>query len=145
VSRVGVLSWSIRLLTAAGLGVDAVVHVVLAPTRPPAAPGQWSQAGLFYAEAAVAVVVAVLLLATGARVVHLVAVLVAASAVVAVLVSRYVDTGPLGPIPDLYEPFWYTSKVVATVAEAVAAMTAAAGVLLGRHHAVAHRGQAATP
>jgi hypothetical protein len=144
VSGVGVLSWSVRVLTTAGLGVDAVVHVVLAPTQPPAAPGQWSQVGLFYGEAALAAVVAMVLLATGARVVYLVAVVVAASALVAVLVSRYVDTGPLGPIPDLYEPFWYTSKVVATVAEAVAVLTAAAGVLLGRHHAVAHRHQPAT-
>jgi hypothetical protein len=144
VSRGGVVSWTIRVLTAVGLGVDAIVHLVLAPTQPPAAPGQWSQVGLFYGEAVVAVVVGVLVLVTGARGVYLVAVVVAASALAAVLVSRYLDTGPLGPIPDLYEPFWYTSKVVATVAEAVAVLTAAAGVLLGRHHGLAHRDPEAT-
>ena len=46
----------------------------------------------------------------------LVAALVAASALAAVVASRYVDLGPIGPLPDLYEPVWYPEKVVAATA-----------------------------
>lgn len=138
------LAWSIRLLTAAGLGVDAGIHFYLAPTQPPAAGGRWSQVDLFYVEAAVALLAAVLVLATGARLVYAFAFLVAASALGAVLLSRYVDIGPLGPLPSLYEPFWYTSKVATTIAEAVAMVTAAVGTVLPRRSRSAHR-QPATP
>lgn len=136
------LPWLIRLLTAAGLFVDAGIHFALASSQPPAPPGKWSQIDLFYVEAAVSVLAAVLVLVTGARLVYAFAFLVAASALGAVLLSRYIDIGPLGPIPDLYEPFWYTSKVATTIAEAVAVLTAGAGVLLPRRSrsaAVAHR------
>lgn len=126
------MSWSIRLLTAAGLGVDAGIHLYLAPTQPPAAAGRWSQVDLFYVEAGVSLLAAVLVLATGARLVYAFAFLVAASALGAVLLSRYVNIGPIGPLPSLYEPFWYTSKVSTTIAEAIAVLTAAAGTLLPR-------------
>jgi hypothetical protein len=45
-------------------------------------------------------------------------------------VSRYVDLGAIGPLPDLYEPVWYPEKLVAAGAEAVALV--AAVPLLGR-------------
>ena len=38
------------------------------------------------------------------------------------------DLGPIGPLPDLYEPVWYPEKVVAAGGEAVALV--AAGLLL---------------
>lgn len=48
---------------------------------------------------------------------------------------RYVDIGTLGPLPDMYEPFWYASKAATAVAEAVAVSAAAAGTVLPtRHH-----------
>lgn len=129
------LVWLIRLLTGAGLGVDAGIHLDLAPSRPPAVSGGWSQVDLFYAEGAVSILAAVLVLATGARLVYAFAFLVAASALGAVLLYRYVDVGTLGPLPNMYEPFWYASKVATTVAEAVALVAAAAGTLLPRHRA----------
>ncbi|MEO6881095.1 MAG: hypothetical protein ABI181_09130 [Mycobacteriaceae bacterium] len=131
-SRDRTLAWSIRLLTAAGLAVDAGIHLYLAPTQPPAVAGSWSQVDLFYVEAGVSLLAAVLVLATGARLAYAFAFLVAASALGAVVLSRYVDIGPIGPIPDLYEPFWYTSKVATTIAEAVAVVTAAVGTLRPR-------------
>jgi hypothetical protein len=116
----------LRILVVAGLAVDAYVHLRLAPTQPPAgASGGWSQVGLFYAEGAVSVVAALLVLIAGRRWTFLLAFLVAGSALAAVLLSRYVDIGALGPLPDLYEPAWYTSKVVTTIAEAVATVAAA--------------------
>jgi hypothetical protein len=124
----------LRFVTAAGLAVDAGVHLDLAPMQPPGGPGQLSQVTLFYAEGIVAAVVAVLVLA-GARWTYVLAGVVAATALAAVLMSRYVDTGAIGPIPDLYEPVWYASKIAATLAEAAATLTAVLGVILARSHA----------
>ncbi len=131
-SRNRVLSWSIRLVTVAGLGVDTGIHLALAPTQPPAGPGGWSQVDLFYAEAAVSLLAAFLVLVIGNRLSYTFALLVAASALAAVVLSRYVDLGPLGPLPDLYEPFWYPSKVAVTVAEAIAVVASAVAALLLR-------------
>lgn len=123
----------LRGVTVATLGVDAGVHLALASTQPPAGPGGGlSQVTLFYAEAVVAIVVALLVLVTGTRLAYALAAVVAASALGAVLLYRWVDVGPLGPLPDMYEPAWYPMKVVATVAEAVALVAAAAGVVLAR-------------
>lgn len=129
------LFWLIRVLTVAGLGVDAAIHLDLAPHQPPAASGEWSQIDLFYAEGAVAILAAALVLVTGARLVYVFAFLVAASALGAVAIYRYVDVGTLGPLPNMYEPFWYASKVATTVAEAVAVVAAAVGILLPRRGA----------
>ena len=82
---------------------------------------------LFWVQGAVAAVVAILVLVRPRRVPYLIAFLVAASALGAVLLYRYVDIGAIGPLPDMYEPVWYTEKVVTTVAEAVATLAAAIG------------------
>lgn len=131
-SRQRALSWLIRLITAAGLGVDAGIHFDLAANQPPGFGGQWSQTDLFYAAAAVSVLAAVLVLASGARLVYALAFLVAATALGAVVLYRYVNLGPIGPLPDMYEPFWYASKVTTALAEAVAAVAAVAGMVLPR-------------
>ena len=36
---------------------------------------------------------------------------VSASALTLMLVSRYVDLGPIGPFPDLYDPVWFPEKL----------------------------------
>lgn len=129
---------ALRAITVAGLAVDAGVHLALAPTQPPAGPdGGLSQVTLFYAEAVVAVLVAILVLATGSRLAYAFAALVSASALGAVLLYRWVDVGPIGPLPDMYEPSWYPVKVVTTIAEAVALFAAASGVALARARAEA--------
>lgn len=116
---------TLRLAVAAGLATDAVVHAALAPNRPP--NGVLNQIALFRAEAAAAGVLAVLVLAHGRRWVYALAALVAGSAFAAVVLYRYLDLGPLGPLPDMYEPFWTTSKVVVTVAEGLTVILAALG------------------
>lgn len=127
------LSWLLRVATAAGLVVDAYVHHHLAAQYDPnRSPGTLSQGDLFQLEAIASLVVAIALLLTAWRVVWLLAFVIAASALGAVLFYRYHDPGAIGPLPDMYEPFWYHEKVVAAVAEAVATVTAAAGLVLHR-------------
>ncbi|MDN3353948.1 hypothetical protein [Actinomadura sp. DC4] len=82
---------------------------------------------LFWVQGILAGVVAVLVLVRPRPVPYLIAFLVAASALGAVLLYRYVDVGTLGPLPEMYEPVWYTDKVLAAVAEAVATVAAAIG------------------
>ena len=108
---------ALRVVVAAGLAVDAYVHADLAASYADAQ-------SLFLVEAGVALGVALLVLAGGRAVTVLFAALVAASALAAVVASRYVDIGPIGPLPDLYEPAWYPEKVVAATAEATALMAA---------------------
>jgi hypothetical protein len=127
-------STALRLLVAGALVVDAVVHLQLAPLYDQAAPGGIGQGNLFRLESGVAVLVAVLVLLVGNRLAFGAALLVAASALGAVLLYRYVDVPALGPIPKMYEPLWFTKKVVATVAEAVGVLAAVLG--LRGHRAV---------
>ncbi|MFJ9906186.1 hypothetical protein ACIRVK_25395 [Streptomyces sp. NPDC101152] len=124
--------WVLRLLTAAGLAVDAYVHADLAATYDPVAK-TIGQGDLFRAEAGAAALAAVLLLLFGTRpLVWVFALLVAAAGLAAVLLYRYVDIGAFGPLPSMYEPVWYPEKTASAVAEAAATATAAAGLLLAR-------------
>lgn len=121
----------LRPISAAGLLVDAAIHLDLAHQRPPAPPGaSISQVQLFYAEGIVAIIVAGLLIVSGHRLIYALAVLVAASALGAVLLYRYYDVGAIGPLPDMYEPFRSNSKLITTIAEAIALLAASTGLLL---------------
>lgn len=131
--RLASIALLVRLLTVAGLAVDAYVHLKLAPDRPPAgSSGGISQVTLFYAEGIAAITAALLVLVTAARGAYLVAFAVAASALAAVLLYYYIDLGSIGALPNMYEPIWYADKVTATVAEAVALIAAPVGLLTGR-------------
>lgn len=125
------LSWLLRVITAGGLAVDAYVHFTRAPDYE-GAPGAISQATMFRAESIAAIVVAVLVLVTGARIAWLLAFLVGISAVVAVLISRYTTLGPIGPFGLVPEADWTTpGKILATIAEAVVTVVALVGVGVG--------------
>jgi hypothetical protein len=126
------LSPALRLLTVAGLVIDAVIHFKLASSQPPSPPGQLGQTLLFNAEGVASVVAAVLVLAFGMRWTYVVAATVAGSALAAVLLSRYVDIGVIGPLPDMYEPMWYFDKALTTAAEAIALITATAAFFVRR-------------
>lgn len=115
----------LRLAVFAGLGVDAYVHIHLAGDT--GRSGTISESTLFWIQAIVAAIVAVLVLVRPRPVLYVIAFLVAASALGAVLLYRYADVGAIGPFPNMYEPVWYTEKVVTTVAEAVAALASAIG------------------
>ena len=122
---------------AAGLGVDAYVHWHLAPgfdgVKGTASP-HISQGELFRVEAALALIAMVLVLVTRRRLAALVAFLIAAGGLGAVLLFAYVDVGGWGPLPNMYDPFWYPEKTISAVAEAVAALggAMAAGDAAGR-------------
>ncbi|WP_051969458.1 hypothetical protein [Kitasatospora azatica] len=125
--------WLLRLLTAAALTVDAYVHADLAPSFD-YIRNDISQGTLFRIEAGAAALGAALLLLAGRRVaVWAFAFAVAAAGVGAVLLYRYVDVGPLGPLPNMYEPVWYPEKTASALAEAAGTATALAGLLLTYH------------
>jgi hypothetical protein len=121
----------IRVVAAAGLAVDAYIHADLAPDYDAnsAAVGQGT---LFRLEAALAALAALLVLFSANRLFRVYAFLVAAGGLAAVLVYRYVDLGAFGPFPDMYEPLWYTKKVVSAVAQAVATLATAVLLALSR-------------
>lgn len=126
------LDGGLRLLTAAALVIDAVLHLQLARNYNLAAPGGIGEGNLFRLESVAALLAAVLVLGYGGRVAYALAFVVAASAAAAVLLSRYVDVPAFGPIPAMYEPVWFGKKVLATGAEALGTLTAAAGWALAR-------------
>jgi hypothetical protein len=119
----------LRLSTAAVLVIDAAVHVQLAHRYDLNVQGALSQGDLFRIESGVATLAAALILLAANRITWTLAFGTAASALGAALLYRYVDVGPLGPLPDMYEPYWYLAKVVATVAEGVGTTAAAAGLV----------------
>jgi hypothetical protein len=131
-ARSAIGSWILRVATAAALGIDAVVHWQNASAYD-AVTATVSQGQLFRAEAAVAVVVGLLVLIRPRRSSWLAALLVAAGALGAVLLYRYVDVGALGPLPDLYENTWQVpGKLLSASAEAAAVVLAGLGLLTYR-------------
>ncbi len=119
-----------RVVAAAGLGYDAYAHLDLAANFD-ANRALISQGMLFRVEAALAILAALLVALIQHRAAALYAVLIAGSALGAVLLYRYVDVGALGPLPDMYEPSWYPEKTYSAVAEAAAILAAALLVFSG--------------
>ncbi len=118
---------ALTALVVAGLAVDAYVHFDLASAFKNNKTSTLSEADMFRAEAVVAVVAALALLLRPRRYTAAFAFLVAAAGLVAVLVTRYVEFGAIGPIPKLYDPYWEpTGKWLSAIAEAVAAVAALA-------------------
>ena len=121
----------LALAVAAALGIDAYVHASNAYIYESNSGGLITEADIFYAEAAVAGVVALLLLLRPARLTWLAAFAVSASALAAVVLYRYVDVGAIGPIPDLYEPSWQVpGKLLSAYAEGAAAVLSLGGLAL---------------
>jgi hypothetical protein len=115
--------------TAALLAVDAYVHLRDAGLYDGNTTAILSEGMLFRVQAGVAAIVAVTLVLRRSPVVWAIAVLVAASAVGAVLLYTYVDVGPLGPLPNMYEPTWaLPAKGASAVAEAAATVLALTGL-----------------
>ncbi|NDU71884.1 hypothetical protein GWI34_04480 [Actinomadura sp. DSM 109109] len=120
----------LRVLVAAGLAADAVVHWRFAPDMAPGPntpsdviPGD----DLFRAQAIAAAVAGLLVLFWARRWTYAIAFVVGASAAGAVLLYYFVDFGQLGPIPRMYDPSWYADKTISLAGEAVAALAALVG------------------
>lgn len=118
-----------RLITIAGLGIDAWVHLDLASTYSEA-EAPINEGILFRAEAVLALLTALVLIFSARRLSFLLGFAVSASALTLMLVSRYVDLGSLGPFPDLYDPVWFAEKLWAAFGEAAAGIASLAGILL---------------
>lgn len=127
-ARVTRRSVALPAVTALALGVSAYIHVDLA-AGPLVADGQLTLAGLFVGQAVVAVLVALWVLARGSSLAWLVAVAVGLASLAALVLAVYIPVPSIGPLPPMYEPFWYAEKVIAAAA-AVGAVTAALVALL---------------
>ena len=117
------------IIAAAGLAVDAYVHLDLAMNYDQNKTGTLSQGTLFRVEAATAIVVAILVLLRPRRDTAVLVVAVAGSALAALLIYRYIDVKAFGPFPSMYEPIWFAEKNWSGVGEAVAVL-AGAGLFL---------------
>ena len=118
------VSLSLRGIVVVALVVDAVVHLRLAPGYQQSAPGGVGAGNLFRIEAVAALVVAAWVLWRGSRTALLAAFAVGLSAVIAVVLYRYVNLPGFGPLPAMYEPVWFPEKTLSAVAEGVAAVVA---------------------
>lgn len=119
----GSVNLLLRVLAAAGLAVDAYVHLDLAADYD-AVGSTITQGALFRVQGVIAALAAVLILSMGRSWVYQVVFLIAASALGAVVQSAYVDLGSLGPLPNMYEPVWYPDKTLSAIGEGVAAVAA---------------------
>jgi hypothetical protein len=94
---------------------------------------------LFRLEAALAVLAAVGVLVWGNRRTYLLALVVAVSALFAVLLTRYVQVPAVGPLPSMYEPVWFFEKSLSAGAEALAALAAVAAFVTSPRPAIRHK------
>ena len=117
----------LRLVVAVAFAVSAFVHVDLAQ-GPWVAAGEVTLAGLFVADAVAAVLAGAWVLVRPSRTAWAVAVLVGVASLLALLVTTWVKVPGPGPLPTVYDPFWYTDKAVAAVAAGLAAAGAAVGL-----------------
>ena len=121
----------LAVITAALLAVDAYVHLRYASQYDSFKSSVMSEGTLFRIQGVVAIVVAVALLIWPRVLTWVLAILVSGSAVVAVVLYTYVNVGPLGPLPNLYENTWSPpGKVPSAVAEGAATLVAIAGLVL---------------
>jgi len=118
-----------RLIAVAGLSIDAYVHLDLASTYAEA-QAPVNEGILFRAEAVLALLTGLALITSARRLPFVLGFAVSASALTLMLVSRYVDLGPIGPFPDLYDPVWFPEKLWAAGGEAAAVIASVAGILL---------------
>lgn len=117
----------VRIVIAAALAVDAVIHLQLAANYQMAAPGGIGQGNLFRIQSAAAIIAGLYVLFRGSRASYAVAAVVAFSALAAVVLYAYVDVPAIGPIPAMYEPVWFFEKTLTAVAEGAATVLAVVG------------------
>lgn len=121
--------WSLRVVVLAALVVDAVIHLRLAGGYQLAQPAGIGTGNVFRIGAAAAILAALYLLLRGGSRAYAAALAVLGSALVAVVLYRYVDVPGFGPLPPMYEPVWFLEKSLSAVAEAIGSLAAAAGIL----------------
>lgn len=124
-SRSVVFQWVLTVIVVVGLAIQAFVHIYLAPAFAGNRTSVLSESALFYAEAIAAIVVGVALLVRPRWYTAGAAFVVAAAGTIAVYLYLWVDIGPIGPIPGMYDPYWAPPlKVISMIAEPIAAVAA---------------------
>ena len=123
---------ALRVLAAAALAVDAVVHARLAAGYQSAAPEGIGEGNLFLAEAAAAAVAGLYVLIRGSRPAWILALLTAGGGLAALLLYRYIDLPAFGPFPAMYEPVWFFDKTLTALAQGAAVLLAATALILHR-------------
>ncbi|WP_051441559.1 hypothetical protein [Arthrobacter sp. H14] len=88
----------LRIVIAATLAVDAIIHLQLAANYQLAAPAGIGQGNLFRIQAVSAILAGLYVLIRGSRASYVAAALVALAAFAAVMLYRYLDIPAIGPI-----------------------------------------------
>ena len=133
-TRSVILSWALRIATAAALALDAAVHWHNASAYD-AVKATLSQGELFRIQTAMAVAVGLLVGVRPRRGSWVAALAVGGSALAAVLLYRYVHVGAVGPLPDMYENTWQVpGKLLSASAEAATVLLAGLGLHTYRRH-----------
>jgi hypothetical protein len=133
--------WLLVLVALVGLGIDAYTHFDLASLYSHNKTDTINEAVLFQIEAVLAIVAGLLLVWRQNILTAAFTVLVTAGGAALLVLYVYVDVGKIGPIPDMYDPEWFTEKQVSLAGElvALAAGLALLGIavqahLAGRRH-----------
>lgn len=121
-----VARWGLAVVAAAGLGIDAYTHLHLAHLYMYNTTGTVSEKVLFQIEGAAAIVAGVWILLRPGMLSYLFALAVTGGGAFALLLYRYDNVGKIGPIPNMYEPVWFTEKEWSLAGELVAFAAAAA-------------------
>jgi hypothetical protein len=109
-----------------GLGIDAFVHFHYASAFAHVKTSTISESTIFRIDASVAIVAALALILRPRRYSAAFAFLIAAAGTVAVTLYRYVNVGKIGPIPNMYDPYWQPfGKALSAIGEIAAALAAA--------------------
>jgi hypothetical protein len=120
------IRFALALIAAVGLAIDAFVHFDLASAYDGVKSSVLTQGDLFRAEGVMAAIAAAAVLLRPRRYTAAFAFVVAAAGTAAVLVYAYVDVGAFGPLPNMYDPIWFTEKTISAWAEGIAALAALA-------------------
>jgi hypothetical protein len=122
-----IVRWALVLAALVGLGFDAYTHLDLASLYSHNTTGTVNEGVLFQIEAALAIVAGLLLVLRQNIVTTAFAVLVSGGGAFVLLLYRYVDVGKIGPIPNMYDPYWAPAeKVISAIGEGLATIAAAA-------------------
>lgn len=136
-----VLRIALYALTGAGLIVNAVIHLQLAATFDAVVGSLASQGDLFRVQAAAGILITVVLVVARRAWAAALAVAVAVGGLGMLVLSTLVpvELTALG-LPTIFEPVWYPDKVIAALAQGVAALAASALWVL-EHRRRAPRGR----
>lgn len=135
--RARILAILLRILVAACLLIDAVVHLHLASRYQLAQPNGIGEGTLFRIEGVVALIAGVYVLLRASRPAYALAALVALGGAAVLLLYRYVNVPAVGPIPAMYEPIWFFSKTLSAVAEVIGGLAASVALVRPRRGASA--------